>query len=414
MAWERERLPLEQYVMQTIETLQPKLVGLTQELIRRRSVNPPGDETEVAKVLHDELASIGMRVNLHEAVPKRVNLEATLRGLKEGPIFLFNGHTDVVPEGDHTKWTVDPFGGVVKGDLIFGRGAADMKGALAAVTVGLRGIVDAGLELNGHVVFHAVADEEENSLYGTRYMIDKGLAKADIGIVAEGSVFGHKIAIRPAVRGNCWIRLKTFGKAAHASNPSNGINAVLNMSKLLLALDKLRLEHRSHRILPDPTISAGTVIKGGTKTNVIPEYCEAEVDVRIVPGMTEQQVTREFSGVIERLTREDSEFAASADVFSYTPAAEIPESSPIIEAASNATQRVVGYTPMLAAGHGTNDSVYLIRDAGIPVICGFGPGDNDTSNAHGADENVSASELVNFAKIYALTAMSSLRYSNKR
>lgn len=403
----------EDVVIRTIEKLQPRLVQLTQDLIRRRSINPPGDETEVANVLGDELASLGMKVTQHEAAPKRINVEGILSGFEKATRFLFNGHTDVVPEGDPAKWTADPFRGVVKGDLIFGRGASDMKGALAAVAVSLRGIVDAGLELKGDVVFHAVADEEVNSV-GTRYMIGKGLARADMGIVAEGSVFGGEIVIRQAVRGDCWIRLKTLGKAAHASNPSTGINAVLNMSKLLLALDKLQLEHKPHKILPAPTISAGTVIKGGTKTNVIPEYCEAEVDVRIVPGMAEQQLVREFSDVLERLKQEDPKFSATMDVFSYTPAAEIPESSPIIESAKKSTRLVVGYTPRLAAGYGTNDGVYLIRDAGVPVICGFGPGDHETGNAHGADENVSISELVNFAKIYALTVMSSLGYRDRR
>lgn len=389
------------------------MVKLTQELIQQKSVNPPGDVTGAAHILQDELASIGMDVSLHTSAPGMVNLQAVLKGSKDRPRFLFNGHTDVVTEGDPSAWTVAPFEGVVKGGLILGRGAADMKGGLAAAAICLRGIVESGVSLNGEVVFHAVADEEVGSIYGTKYMIKNGLAKADMGIVAEGSVFGGTIAIRQATRGNCWLKLKTYGKAAHASNPSNGVNAVLSMCKLLIALEKTQLESKPHKLLPAPTISPGTVIKGGSKTNVIPEECDADVDVRLVPGMTQESVVSKFNEVIEALKKEDPKFSASVEPFAYAPAAEIDESSTVLNAAKKATQVVVGYEPKLAAGYGTTDGAYLVH-AGVPVICGFGPGDHKTSKQHGADENVSIADLVNFAKIYALTLMYSLGYQDTK
>ncbi|MGP8068584.1 MAG: M20 family metallopeptidase [Candidatus Bathyarchaeia archaeon] len=403
-------MSLEREVFQSIEKSAPKLVVLTQELIRQKSVNPPGDVSAVAQILQDDLSSIGMDVTRHTSGAGMVNLQAVLKGAKAKPRFLFNGHTDVVTEGDPTAWTVGPFDGAVKGGFIFGRGAADMKGGLAAVASCLRGLVESGVKLNGEVVFHAVADEEADSINGTKYMIKKGLAKADMGIVAEGSVVGGTIALRPAVRGNCWLKLTTHGRAAHASNPSNGVNAVLEMSRLLLALEKVQLEFTPHKLLPPPTISPGTVIRGGSKTNVIPERCEAEVDVRLVPGMTSESVVNKFNEIIKTLKTEHPKFSASVEPFAYAPAAEIDESSPVIAAAKKATKAVVGYEPKLTESYGTNDGAYLILDAGIPVICGFGPGDHKTGNQHGADENVSITALVNFAKIYALTLMYALGY----
>jgi acetylornithine deacetylase/succinyl-diaminopimelate desuccinylase family protein len=390
-------------VMQAIEKLRPELVELTRRLIREKSVNPPGDETGTARVLEAELTSFGMKVNEHISAPRRVNVEATLAGAAHRSRFLFNGHMDVVPEGDPSKWTVDPFGGEVRDDRIFGRGSTDMKG----------GLVDAGIDLNGDVLFHAVADEEVDSVHGTKYMISKGLARADMGIVAEPSVFGKSIVIRQAVRGNCWIRLRTVGKAAHASNPAGGVNAVLKMSRLLLALDRLQLKHQPHKILPPPTISAGTVISGGTKTNVIPESCQAEVDVRITPGITKDQVLKEFANVFDQVRREDPNFSATAEVFAYAPPAEIPEDHRVLDAAKKATEVVIGQEPKLSAGYGTNDGVYLIHDGGVPMIPGFGPGDHESGHAHGADENVRISELMNFAKIYALTVMIALGVHEK-
>jgi succinyl-diaminopimelate desuccinylase len=403
----------EQAVLQSIDRLKPDAVKLLQNLIRQRSINPPGDVSGPAQILQHELSSIGMNVSLHTSAPRMVNVQAVLKGRGEKPRFLFNGHTDVVTEGDRSTWSVDPFDGIVKGDLIYGRGAADMKGGLAAVAICLRGLVESGAALNGEVVFHAVADEEVDSIYGTKFMIKNGLAKADMGIVAEGSVFGGTIGIRHAVRGNCWLKLTTHGKAAHASNPSNGINAVLSMSKLLLALEKIQLEYIPHKLLPAPTVSPGTVIRGGSKTNVIPEQCEAEVDVRLVPGMTQESVVRKMNQVIDGLKEEDQKFSATVETFAYAPAAEIDESSPVLEAAKRATKMVLGYEPKLTAGYGTTDGAYLVH-AGVPVICGFGPGDHKTSRQHGPDENVSITDLVNFAKIYALTLMNSLGYEQKR
>jgi acetylornithine deacetylase/succinyl-diaminopimelate desuccinylase family protein len=394
--------------------MRPRLVELTQHLIHEKSVNPPGDETGPARVLTDELDSIGLKVRTYEAAPRRVNVDANLHGSERHKRFLFNGHMDVVPEGDLSKWSMDPFGGIVKEDVLYGRGATDMKGGLAAVATAIHGLVESNTVLNGDVLFHAVADEEVDSILGTKYMIAKGLAKADMGIVAEPSVISKSIVIRQAVRGNCWLRLKTIGKAAHASNPSAGVNAVLDMSRLLLAADKIQLKHSPHKILPAPTISAGTVIKGGTKTNIIPETCEAEVDVRITPGITREQVVNEFPDVIANLSRECPNFSATVEVLAFAPPAEIPENNPALTAARRSTEVVVGYQPKLAAAYGTNDGVYLIHDGGVPVIPGFGPGDHQTGHAHGADENVSITELVNFAKIYALILMYGLGYLDRR
>jgi succinyl-diaminopimelate desuccinylase len=406
-------MSLEQTVLHSVERHKTNLIRLLQDLIRQKSVNPPGDVTGVANVLEAELTSIGMRASLHTAVPGMVNLQAILTGASEKPRFLFNGHTDVVSEGELSTWTVNPFEGIVKGDLILGRGVADMKGGLAAVAISLRALAESDVTLKGQVAFHAVADEEVDSINGTKYMIKHGLANADMGIVAEGSTFGGRIAIRHATRGNCWLKLRTYGKAAHASNPTNGINAVLSMSKLLLALQSTQLEYKPHKVLPPPTISPGTVIRGGTKTNVIPEQCEAEVDARLVPGMNQESVVSKFNEVINTLKKEDPQFSASVEVFAYSPPAEINEASPVLTAAKQATLEVVGYEPQLAAGYGTTDGAYLVN-AGVPVICGFGPGDHKTSNEHGADENVSVTDLVNFTKIYALTLMHSLGYENRK
>ena len=391
-----------QRVMDEVDRLRTGLVEFTRDLVRIPSVNPPGDVSEAAEVLRSKVEALGMEARLVEPRKGRVNVLGELKGRGGGPTLLFNGHTDVVPEGDVALWSVDPFSADVKEGWLYGRGSSDMKGALASIVTAIEAVVDSDIELEGSVAFHGVADEEVGGRFGTRYLARKGLIRADMGVVAEGSVFDGVIALRPSVRGVCWIRLQTMGKAAHASHPAMGVNAVLSMSKLLLALRDLRLDLGHHRYLPDPTLSPGTVIRGGVKTNIIPELCTAEVDARTIPGVSAQMILREVEGVIERLGAEDPSFAAKAEIAASSQPAEISVDHQAVEAARKAAERVVGYEPPLRGGWGSNDSSYLIHDAGVPTICGFGPGDHALSNAHGADEKVRVQELVDFAKIYAL------------
>jgi succinyl-diaminopimelate desuccinylase len=395
---------LEDIVLNQVEKLKPNLLELVQELVRIPSENPPGNEQEVAQFLSGVLSKIGFKVDHFAVANKRVNIAAILRGKGGGRSLLFNGHTDVVPAGPRDLWTKDPFGAEFDGTRIWGRGSADMKGALGSMVIALRAVADAAVGLKGDVVLHAVADEEANSL-GTKYMIEEKLAKADLAIVGEGSVVDGSIYIRPSVRGICWLTLKTMGRAAHASNPAQGVNAILGMSRLLLALKDLPMPHKPHKILPAPTISPGTVIRGGIKTNIIPPECYADVDIRIVPGMQKDEVLSSVRGIIDQIEKETPGLKATITNVNWGAPAEIATDHELVQLAKRATKRVSGYEPKFRGGYGTNDSRLLINDAKIPTLCGFGPGDDAQANAHGPDENVSLSSLLEFAKIYALMTL---------
>ena len=392
---------LEDAVLERVEKLRPELLALVQDLVRIPSENPPGNEVEVAELLSKALSGFGLEVKQHKVATKRVNVEARLEGKGGGRSLLFNGHTDVVPAGPRETWDKDPFSGDFDGKRIWGRGASDMKGALGSIAIALRALVDEGVALKGNAMLHAVADEEARSL-GTKYMIEKKLAKADLAIVAESSVMDGSIWIRPAVRGTCWLTIKTEGRAAHASDPARGVNAVLGMCRLLIALNKVALPHRPHKFLPPPTLSSGTIIRGGIKTNVIPPECFAEADIRTVPGMRKEEVLAKIAQVFANVQKKHPEVVWKMSKVSWSDPAEISEDHEIVLAAKRAAKRVTGKEPGLRGGHGTNDSQYLINNAGIPTLCGFGPGDTPAGNVHGPNENVSLAELLTFAKIYAL------------
>jgi len=400
-------LSLKEDFMGRVDSLSGELVDLTRELISIPSVNPPGDESGVAELVSERLSALGFDVELVEPRPKRVNTLGTLRGAGGGRSLLYNGHYDTVPAGSLEFWSVDPFAGAVKEGRIYGRGAGDMKGSIASAIIAARALDEAGVRLRGDLLIHAVADEETGSEHGTRHLVEAGHEsrdKVDMAVVGEGSVYKDRIYVRTAVRGLHWFRIVTRGKAVHSSRPQEGVNAVLKMCKVLLALDEHRFGFTPHGLLPDPTVAPGTLIEGGTKENVIPELCEAVCDVRVVPGMTSEGILDEVRSVIDALREADPAIDAEVSSVFWWPPSEIPTSEPVFKIARNAVKAAVGYELRPRGTSGSNDTAWLTNIAGVPALA-FGPGDNYMSGAHGADEWVSIDRLVEFAKIYGLMAM---------
>ncbi|MEM4482721.1 MAG: M20 family metallopeptidase [Candidatus Methanomethylicia archaeon] len=376
-------------------------VNLTRRLIQVKSINPPGNESEAAYIVGDELSKLGFKVDYIEASPGRTNVVASLEGENHGKSLIFNGHIDVVPPGNLDAWNVDPFEGIVSGGKIYGRGACDMKSAIAAIIAAAKSIIDSGVKFKGKFIIHAVADEETGGKYGTGFLVSNGFGLADSAIICEPSVWGGVIGLRPAVRGACWLQLETIGRAAHASNPSEGVNAVLDMAEILLSLEKFKFKCTPHKWLPEPTISPGTVIYGGVKTNVIPDRCVADVDVRVVPGLSEHDVLAQLEDFLEDLKKKRPSINVKIKVLNYVPPAEISEDAEILKCALNAAKMIAGNV-ILRGGYGSNDS-HFYHSIGVPTICGFGPGDHLTGNAHGPNENVSIDVLSAFIGIYAAT-----------
>jgi acetylornithine deacetylase/succinyl-diaminopimelate desuccinylase family protein len=390
--------------LEKIDALTPELIELTRRLVQTPSENPPGDERGVSGVVSERLEALGFNVDLVESEPRRVNTLGKLEGSGGGRNFLFNGHYDTVPIGDLDFWSVDPFGGLVKESRIYGRGSGDMKGAIASAIIAAKALGEAEIGLKGDFMIHGVADEETFGRYGTRYLADNGYVSpgnVDMAVVGEGSMKDERIHARTAVRGRILVNLKVRGKSAHSSRPQDGINAVLKMSRVLLAIDAHSFDFPPHQLLPAPTIAPGTVIKGGTKGNVIPELCEAISDVRIVPGMTVEGVLGEIQGIVDGLREDDPVLDVEISSPLNKPPSEIPASHELFQVADKAVRAVAGYELKPVGTSGSNDTSWLTTIAGIPAMA-FGPGGG---GAHGADEWTSIDMLVDFAKIYGLMAI---------
>jgi len=385
-------------VFNEIERLESRVIKLTQDLVRIPSPNPPGFEVDVSNYLIEALESIGFTTRQVESHPNRVNTLGYLRGVKGKPELVWNGHVDTVPFGNPDYWTADPLSGEVKDGRIYGRGSGDMKGAVAAAIVAAQALQETGFELKGNLHIHAVADEEYFGRYGSKYLCEKGyLDGVDMGIVGEGSTRNGKIMARPAVRGRTLVKILVKGKSAHSSRPQMGVNAVLKMSKILLAIDGANFKFPRHEILPDPSIAPGTLINGGTKDNMIPEECESTTDVRTVPGMDPESILKDIGSIIENLSRSDPELDVKVSSPLNKPPSEISVSHPLYGAADRATRQVMGYPLEPLGASGSNDTSYLTTVAGVPAMA-FGPGGG---NAHAPDEWVDIKMLVDFAKIYA-------------
>lgn len=387
--------------MRNVDRLRNELVELTREMVRIPSENPPGDETAISEFVGSKLKDLGLEVELLEAAPKRVNTLAVLKGSGGGKNFLFNGHYDTVPRGNLEFWTVDPFEGAYKDGFIYGRGSGDMKGAIASAVITAKALVDTGIKLKGNFRIHAVADEEYFGRYGTRYLCEKEYVSprnVNMAVVGEGSVQDNIVGARTAVRGRQIVNIVVKGRSAHSSRPQEGVNAVLKMSKVLLAIQDHEFQFPPHSLLPDPTIAPGTLIKGGTKDNVIPELCEAVCDVRVVPGMTIEGVLQEIKDVMVALNEADPDLNVEVTSPLAKPPSEISTNEELFQTARSSVMEVLGYELKPVGTSGSNDTSWLTTIAKIPAIA-FGPGGG---NAHGSDEWVSEDMLIDFAKIYGL------------
>src|SRR5947209_11929163 len=291
-------------ILLAAEVLEDEAVAFLQGLIRIPTVNPPGRHYPVCtQYLGEHLRSLGYEVEyidltsqeVAELAPygedlPRTNVIGRLDGPQGRPVLHFNGHMDVVPVG--AGWSTDPFGGEIRDGRIFGRGASDMKGGIAAQIYAVEAIRRAGLQLQGTVEQSGVVDEEStgNRNAGMGYLVERGYISAErtnYVVITEplnvdNICLGH--------RGAIWGEITTFGRQSHGSTPEQGINAIEHMASFIDEVTyelKPRLQQRlnSQPVMP-PSASAASIsfnmVQGGTNVNSVPDGCTVAFDRRLV------------------------------------------------------------------------------------------------------------------------------------
>lgn len=371
------------------------IIESCQELMRLRSINPPGEELRAAEYIAHVLEGAGLEVELIEHSPGRASTFARLRGSGRKSGLFFNGHIDTVPVGVET-WLHDPFGGEIADGKIWGRGAADMKSGVVAQMMAMKILAQAKAPLQGDLMLAATAGEEINSLGATALASRTDIGPVQAIFIAEPS--SNELYI--AEKGAFWIEITTHGQTSHGSMPDLGRNAVMMMVHLLDEFEKLEIPFESHPLLGAFSRSVNT-IAGGIKTNVVPDECVATVDMRTVPGQEHRMIFRKIEGLISELQKKDPALKASLRIMNDLPPLETPHADPNVVCFAEVISSITGKKIVPKGASYFTDGAVLVPALKAPLlICG--PGNPDL--AHQRNEHVEIDKLVESVKIYTLIA----------
>jgi succinyl-diaminopimelate desuccinylase len=377
-------------------TQEAEVVKFCQELVRIKSINPPGDELQVAEYVASTLKKAGLEVELINHNTTRASVLARLKSPRKIPSLLFNGHLDTVPVGTE-KWIHDPFKAEMAEGKIWGRGTADMKGGLAALLVAVKRLAEVRASLRGDLILAATAGEETDSLGATLIASRPDLGPVQAVLIPEPSYND----IYVAEKGALWLELSTQGKTAHGSMPEQGKNAVMMMVNLINELKNLVIPYQEHPLLGRFTQSVNT-ITGGVKTNVVPDQCVVSVDMRTVPGQDHLAILRQVEDLIADLSRHFPDFKASVSVTNDRLPLETSPNEPVVQSFMDVVAKVIGERSVPKGVRYYTDAVAFVPVLKAPmIICGPG----DARLAHQPDEHVEVSKLIEAAKIYTLAAV---------
>ena len=356
---------------------------LISALVQRETENPPGNERECAEYIVDWFAERNIDAELvDEPYPDRPQVGARVG---EGdPVLVLNGHIDVVPAGDIDQWTHDPYGAEVEDGDLYGRGSTDMKTGVAIAmlaTADLADEIESG-ELDGSVVFHA-AIGEETAEPGTKTLLEQGY-DGDYGVVLEPT--GMRTAT--SEKGLAWYELTVSGDPSHASRPDQGENAIQSARPVLDALATYDEEVRTREDdLVGRAYSTVTMLKAGTKENVVPEQATITIDRRFLPDESVEAIDTEIDDLLTEVAA-DSDGEVSWERTRTYESAAIDVDSPLAEVFRRHSAEVADVPTDPWGIKASTDVRNFVNDANIEAIT-WGPG--DISQAHTYDEHVDLS-----------------------
>ncbi|MFC7139878.1 M20 family metallopeptidase [Halosimplex aquaticum] len=389
-----------------------ELVALTLDLLAIDTSNPPGDTRKIVAEIEQFLDPHPVEVERFAVDPAKPNLLVRLPGGSDHTL-LYNGHLDTVPF-DADAWSHDPLGERVD-EHVYGRGATDMKGAVASMLFAIQAFAATDTEPPVDLQFAFVSDEEVGGDAGLPALLDAGELDADACVIGEPTCEEGRHSVTIADRGSIWLTLEASGEGAHGSRPVLGVNAI---DRLYDAVGTMRERFGTQRLeinadvapiveesveyyAPSmgeaaarelfwyPSINLG-VLKGGDAINTVPQSAHAEVDVRLTAGVDTPDVLAEIRECVA-----DCDGITIADVSWSVGTAEAP-ASPLVEAVASTAEEATGDRVFRRSATGGGDAKKL-RNAGIPTV-EFALG---TDTVHTPDEYVSVDVLVDNAVVYA-------------
>jgi succinyl-diaminopimelate desuccinylase len=408
-----------------IDARRGELVELTRELVRFPTVNPPGEAYRpCAEFIGRRLARRGFALEYvrAEGTPgdserhPRINVIARRESGASGPCVHFNGHIDVVQAG--AGWTRDPFAALVEDGKVFGRGACDMKGGIAAAIVAAEALIDSGEPLPGAIEISGTVDEESGGYGGVHYLAERGWFSAprvDHVIIPEPLnvdrvCIGH--------RGVWWAEIETHGRIAHGSMPFLGDCAVRHMNAVLDRFEQELHPRLAARRTDMPVVPSGArhstlninsihgglaeLAGGALPSACVPDSCRMVIDRRWLVEESLEAVKSEVRDILERLARERPGFRYSLrDLFEVNPTLS-DRDGPVARSTARAVRHVLGREAEFVCSPGTYDQKHIDRVGKLRDCIAYGPGILDI--AHRPDEYVAIDDLVASAKVMALAA----------
>ncbi len=374
------------------------MARVLREMILIRSENPFDDppgagtrEQEMAEYLAGHMADLGMQVEKHDVRPGRPNVFGVLPGSSGRTRLMLAGHMDTA----RTAGYPDAYEVRVADGKMYGRGACDMKAALAAYLGAARALRLSGARLSGTLILCGIVDEEYQML-GSKAIGQTG-RMADQGIIGEPT----NLRVCPANKGRVSTKIITRGRAAHSSVPEKGVNAIAAMARVIGSFEDYNREllgRPPHPLCGNGRFTPG-VIRGGVQVNMVPDYCELEVDRRTLPGETRASVYAELQARIDRADSGAPDFKSEITEPTWLIAPnDIAPSEPVVQALRGAHVELTGRDPGVEAFVAGSDAPYM----GFPtVICGPG----SIAQAHTTCEFVDLGEVVDAARLYLHTAL---------
>jgi succinyl-diaminopimelate desuccinylase len=356
------------------------------DILRVKSVNPPGSEELVAEKLKELLEQYGIETELVPHSEGRVNLIAYLKESNNNAmsrrVLGLSGHMDVVPTGG-VKWEHEPFAAEEVDGKIYARGACDMKSGLMSCVMAMIALKEENIQLNGDIKLLASVGEEAGAI-GAKQLVEEGYANdLDALIIAEPS--DSEIVVRH--KGALWTQINCYGKTAHGSRPQHGINALLHIHEIISGIlsDDFQLKYETDSLLGEPTYSIN-VIKGGSNTNVVPDQCSVNIDFRTVPSQNHSEILDQLNKVIEKTKKKHPDLNAEINILNDLAPLRTPKDNPFVQLVQEVCQEAFGEKkePQGMSGY-TDGSQFMNAANDFPIII-WSTIDGET--AHQPDEHV--------------------------
>jgi len=401
-----------------------ELIKLTADLVRINSVWDPAagtNEQAVAQRVADWARTQDFDVQVDQVAPNRPNIIVSWPAGSQKRTLMFEGHTDVVTPGDVSAWKYDPFGAEIVGRRMYGRGANDTKGNLAAMLIAMKALKTSAVEIAGSVIGGVLCDEEDQML-GVIDFIERGHAdKITAAVICEPQDGMICTAQKGAVRASYLIT----GRMSHGAMPLSGLNCAPAIARLIDGLHELEKEAVTTIGLDEylgwpsvtPTVIQ-TPVTGASQLNVMPREAKVLVDIRTTPRQSHEKIIADLMALalkVENRVRDnykkydsllnlqrDHDLAVQVDILTDRPCTYTGRSEPVVKAADWAIRWLTDKSPVYAGVPGATDGTFLWAVKNIPIVT-MGAGDRHVP--HQIDEWVDLDQLIETARVYALTAL---------